>query len=153
MLKAIQSGRFSFSDFLDLIDPKIYGTGITLTNNEIKDVMKVIKSLENRGILLKGTTTKITSQEGGFNNFISPLMTAGLPLMKSVLTPLAKGVLISLELSAGISAADAAVQKKIYGLGTAAFMILNEVKSLEESGLKIKRISETIKNEEKKQKG
>ena len=34
--------------------------------------MKVIKSLENRGILLKGTTRKITSQKGGF-------------LMKSVL--------------------------------------------------------------------
>ena len=26
------------------------GTGITLTNNEIKDIMKVIKSLEIRGI-------------------------------------------------------------------------------------------------------
>ena len=26
---------------------------ITLTNNEIKDIMKAIKSLENRGILLK----------------------------------------------------------------------------------------------------
>ena len=39
---------------------------ITLTNNEIKDIMRVIKSLENRGILLKGTTRKSTSQEGGF---------------------------------------------------------------------------------------
>ena len=39
--------------------------GITLTNNEIKDIIKVIKSLENRGILLKGTTRKITSQERG----------------------------------------------------------------------------------------
>ena len=38
-------------------------SGITLTNNEIKDNMKVIKSLENRGILSKGTTTKPTSQE------------------------------------------------------------------------------------------
>ena len=28
-------------------------SGITLTNNEIKDIMKVIKSLEKRGILLK----------------------------------------------------------------------------------------------------
>ena len=35
---------------------------ITLTNNKIKD----IKSLENREILLKGTTRKITSQQGGF---------------------------------------------------------------------------------------
>ena len=36
-------------------------------------------------------------------------MTAGLPLMKSVLTPLAKSVLIPLGLSAGISAADTAI--------------------------------------------
>ena len=45
----------------------------------MKANMKVIKSLEKRGILLKGTTTKITSQEGGFLNFLRPLMTAGLP--------------------------------------------------------------------------
>ena len=44
------------------------GSGITLTNNEIKDFMKIIKSLENRETLLKGTTTKITSPEGGFLN-------------------------------------------------------------------------------------
>ena len=31
----------------------VYGEGITLTHNEIKDITKVIKSLENRGILLK----------------------------------------------------------------------------------------------------
>ena len=39
-------------------------------------------------------------------------MTAGLPLMKSVLTPLDKSVLLPLEFSAGTSAADAAIQKK-----------------------------------------
>ena len=44
----------------------ITDSGITLTNNEIKDIMKVINSLENGGVLLKGTTRKITSQEGGF---------------------------------------------------------------------------------------
>ena len=42
--KMVQSREFHFSDFLDLIDPKIYGTGITLTVNEIKDIIKVIKS-------------------------------------------------------------------------------------------------------------
>ena len=36
-------------------------------------------------------------------------MTVGLPLMKSVLTPLAKSVLLPLGLSAGMSAADAAI--------------------------------------------
>ena len=38
--------------------------------------MKVIKFLENRGILLKETTRKITSHEGGFLNFLTPLITA-----------------------------------------------------------------------------
>ena len=70
--------------------------------------MKVIKSSESRGILLKGTTRKITSQEGGFLNFLRPLMAAGLSLMKNVLTPLVKIVLIPL-------ARDAAIQKKNFG--------------------------------------
>ena len=92
-------------------------SGITLTNNEIKDIMKVIKSLENRGNLLKRAIRKITSQEGGFLNFFRPLMTAGLSLMKSVFTPLAKSVLLPLGLS------EAAVQKKIYGSETTALII------------------------------
>ena len=40
----------------------ILGSGITLTNSEIKYIIKVIKSLENREILLQETTQKITSQ-------------------------------------------------------------------------------------------
>ena len=36
-------------------------------------------------------------------------MTAGLPLMKSALTPFTKNVLLPFRLSAGMSAADAAV--------------------------------------------
>ena len=34
----------------------ITSSGITLTNKEIKDIIKVNRSLENRGILLKETT-------------------------------------------------------------------------------------------------
>ena len=49
-------------------------------------------------------------------------MTAGLQLMKSVLT-LAKSVLLLLGLSAGMSAADTAIQNKIYGSRTAALKI------------------------------
>ena len=72
--------------------------------------MKVIKSLENRGILLKGTTRKITSQEGGFLNFLRPLITASLPVMRSVLTPLAKSILIPLGLRAATSATYGAIE-------------------------------------------
>ena len=47
--------------------------------------MKVIKFLENTGILLKGTTRKLTSQEGGFSSFLKLSMKAGLPLVKNVI--------------------------------------------------------------------
>ena len=58
-------------------------------------------------------------------------------------------------LSAGTSAADAAIEKNIYGTGASALIIANEemrdfmkiVKSLEKTGLLIKVISETVKNE------
>ena len=88
-------------------------------------------------------------------------MTAGLPLMKSVLTPLAKSTLLPLGLSAEILAADAVIQKRIYGSGSTALIISNEeiediiktAKLLEESWLLIQGISETIKNETKEQKG
>ena len=39
----------------------ITGSRITLTNNEIKDIMKIIKSLESKEIFLKGTARQITS--------------------------------------------------------------------------------------------
>ena len=104
---------------------KIFETGITRTNNEKKDIIKIIKYSENRGILLKGTTTKIASQEGGFLNFLKPLMTVGLLLMKNVLTPLAKSVLIPLGLTAA-TATYIAIQNKIYGSGSTALTISNE---------------------------
>ena len=53
-------------------------------------------------------------------------MTAGLQLLKSVLTQLAKSVLIPLGLPAAASAADAVIQKKFYGSGTKTLIISNE---------------------------
>ena len=97
---------------LENASDKVSGTGITLTDTEIKYIVKVIKPLKNKSILLKGNTGNITSQEGGFLNFLRPLMTARLPLMKSVLTPLGKNVLLPFRLLSGISAAGTAIQKK-----------------------------------------
>ena len=77
LIKTAGSYRKIIPDYNNII-----GSGITLTNNEIKDIMKVIKSLRNREISLKGTAKKITSQEGGFLSFLRSLMTAGLPLIK-----------------------------------------------------------------------
>ena len=97
----------------------IMGFGITLANNEIK----VIRSLENSGILLKGTTIIINSQEAGLLNFPGHLMRAGSPLMKNVITPSAKSVLIPLRLTAVASATNAAIQNKVYGSGMTTLII------------------------------
>ena len=67
--------------------------------------------MENRGILLKETTTNITGQEGEFLNILRPLMTSDLPLMKNLPIPLAKNAYFIFGLSAGMSAANAATQK------------------------------------------
>ena len=40
---------------------QLIGSGIKLTKNKINDFIKVISSLENRRILLKGSTKQITS--------------------------------------------------------------------------------------------
>ena len=84
-----------------------------------------------------------------------------MPLIGNVLKPLAKSVLTPLGLTAAASATDAAIHKKMFGPGFTTLIISNEemndnmkiVKSLEESGLLIKGVSETIKNEAKEQKG
>ena len=80
--------------------------------------------------------------------------------MKNVIKPLPKSVLIPLGLTAA-SAADAVINKIILGPGTTTLIISNDemddtmklVRSLEDSGLLLKGVSETIQNEAKEQKG
>ena len=52
-----------------------------------KTLKKVTRFLKYRRILLKRATNKTIRQKGGFLNCLWPLMTVGLPLMKSELTP------------------------------------------------------------------
>ena len=52
--------------FLSKENSSVIGLGLILTNTEIKDITKVISSLENRGILLKGTIEKIVNEKEGF---------------------------------------------------------------------------------------
>ena len=81
--------------------------------------------------------------------------------MKNVLKPLAKFVLLPLGLTAAASATDATVQKKYFQSGMTSLIVFHvelnditkKVKSLEESGLMIKSVSETIKNVAKEHEG
>ena len=88
----------------------------TLTNKGIKDIITANGSLENKGILLKGTTEKIISQGGESfcNYFLDQLMKFGSPLMKNIFTSLTKCVLMPLGLTAAASTTDAAIRKN-YG--------------------------------------
>ena len=75
--------------------------------------------------------------------------------MKNALKTLAKSFLIPLGLAAQVSATDAAIHEKTFGLDMTKLVISNEemnnimriVKSLEWSGLLIKGVSEALKNE------
>ena len=98
-------------------------------------------------------------QSGGFlRRLLGPLLKTGLPLLKNVIKPLAKSVLIPLGLTAAASAADAGIHKKILGPGnrpssSASHMttliisndeihdIIKIVKSLEVSRLLVKGIT------------
>ena len=81
-------------------------------------------------------------------------------LVRIVLKTLAKSVLIPLEVTAAASATDAAIHKEMFGSVVTTLIILNEEindilkidKCLAESGLLIKSVSQTIKNEAKEQK-
>ena len=93
---------------------------------------------------------------------LGPLLKTGLPLMKSVITQLAKSVLIPLGLTAAALASDAGIHKKILGSGNNTTLIISNedmddlikiVKSLKNSGLLLKGIIESVQNEIKEQKG
>ena len=91
--------------------------GHTYADAVVDIIGKVIRSLENKGIFLKETTRIINSLKGRFLNFLKPLMTTGLPLMKNLLTPLTKSVLVPSGLTAAASVTGAVIQKKILGRG------------------------------------
>ena len=112
--------------------------------------------------LSKAQIKKIIQSGGFFGKLLSKL--AG-PLMK-VAMPLAKNVLVPLGLTAAMSATDGSIQKKIHGSGATKGAgvkliieqedtndIMKIVKALENSGILLKGVSKTIKNETKEQKG
>ena len=74
--------------------------------------------------------------------------------------PLAKNVLAPLGLTAAISAIDESIQKKIHGSGVRLIIeqedmndIMKIIKALENSGILLKEVIKTIKDETKEQKG
>ena len=65
--------------------------------------------------LSKAQISKIIQSGGFLGRILGPLSKTGLPLIKNVIKPLAKSVLILLGLTAAASAADTEIHKKILG--------------------------------------
>ena len=133
-----------------------------LTNRQVANLRKAFANQTSTDIKsLKTQLPKIIQSEGFFGRLLGPLLRTGLPLMKNAIKPLAKSVLIPLRLTAAASAADAGIHKKIVGSGHNTTLIISNdemkdvlkiVKPLEDYGLLLEGVSETIKNKAKERK-
>ena len=106
--------------------------------------------------LIKAQIKKLIQSGGFLGKLLSKLAS---PLMKVAL-PLAKNVLAPLGLTAAMSAIDGSIQKKIHGSGVKLIIeqedmkdIMKIIEALENSGILLKGVSETIENKTKEQRG
>ena len=121
---------------------------LLLTNRQVSNLRQAFANHLSADIkLLKAQLSKMIQSGVFLGRLLGPLRKTGLPLIKNVIKPLAKSVLIPLGLTAAASAADTGVHKKILGSeNMTTLMISNDgihdvikiVKSLEYSGLLIK---------------
>ena len=134
---------------------------LLLTNTQVSRLHKAFVNGSLANIILSKTELHKIGQSGGFlGRLLRPLLKSGLPFIGNVLKPLAKSVSIPLGLTAEALTTDAAIHKKMFGSGNTTLIISKEemndtmkiIKSLKESVLLIKGVSETIKNEAKEQK-
>ena len=131
---------------------------LLLTNRQVANIRKAFAKNTSIDIKLSKTQLSKMIQSGGFlGNILGKL--AG-PLMK-VAMPLAKNILASLGLSGAMSAIAGSIKKKMLGSGATTLIISNDemddilkiVKSLENSGILLKGVCETIQHEAKEQRG
>ena len=86
---------------------------LLLTDRQVSSIHKTFAN--NWSVDIKFSKTQISKmiQLGGFLcKLLGPLLKTGLPLIKSVIKPLAKSVLFPLGLTAAASSADAGIHKK-----------------------------------------
>ena len=91
---------------------------LLLTNRQVSNLCKAFANHSSTDIKLSKTQLSKMIQSGGFLcRLLGPLLKTELPLIKNVIKPLAKSVLIPLGLTAAASGADAEIHKKILGSG------------------------------------
>ena len=80
----------------------------------IRQTTKQVNTVENNMStdIYKAQISKIIQSGGFLAKLLGPLLKTELPLIKNVIKPLAKSVLIPLELTAAASPADAGIQRR-----------------------------------------
>ena len=86
---------------------------LLLTNRQVVNLRKAFANYLSTDIKLSKTQLSMIQLGGFLGRLLGPLLKTGLPLMKSVIQPLAKSILIPLGLTAAVSAADAGIHKNI----------------------------------------
>ena len=131
-----------------------------LTNREVSNLRKAFADISSTDFKLsKNQISKMIQSREFLGRFLGSLLKTGLLLMKNVIKPYPKSVIIHLGLTAAASAGNAGIRNIILGSGTTTLITWNDemkkiirvVKSLENSGLLLKGVSETIQNEAKEQ--
>ena len=105
--------RLSPSMISDSNDKGNFPHELLLTVRQVSSIRKAFSN--NSSVNIKFSKTQLSKmiQLGGFlSKLLGPLLKTGLPLIKNVITSLAKSVLIPLGLTAAASAADAGIHKK-----------------------------------------
>ena len=86
---------------------------LLLTDRQVSGIRKAFSNTSSVDIKFSKTQLSKMIQSGGFlGRLLGPLLKTGLPLIKNVIKPLAKSVLIPLGLTAAASAADVGIHKK-----------------------------------------
>ena len=121
---------------------------LLFTNRKVANLRKAFANHTSTDI--KTQLSKMIQLGRFLGRLLGPLLKTGLPLMKSVIQPLAKSVLIPLGLTVASSAADAGIHKNILGFGHNTTLIISNdemedilkiVKSLQDSVLFLKGVS------------
>ena len=86
---------------------------LLLTDRQVSSLRKAFAiGLSTDIKLSKSQLSKMIQSGGVLVRLIGSLLKTGLPLIKNIIKPLAKSVLIPLALTAAASAADAGIHKK-----------------------------------------
>ena len=106
-------------------DEKNFPHKLLLTNIQVSNLRKPFANYISTNIKLSKTQIcKMMQSEGFIGILLGPLLKTGLPLIKNVITPLAKSVLIPLRLTAAASATDAGIHKKNLRIRSSSFFFL-----------------------------